>query len=250
MNEGWKEPEHWPTLPAGEVHVWLAHIPPLRVRLDEFIQLLSPEERERAARFRFDEHRERSQITRGLLRSLLGRYSDRSPGELCFVYNAHGKPEVKNCGIHFNTSHSGDYAAFAFTRSGAVGVDIEQFRDDITRREQIAEKYFAAGERTQLQALSEGERSRAFFDLWTRKEAFVKARGDGLFSGLNQFEVCLREPRVVSVRNAAATNWWMDSLPEINDYAGAVVVNAPSCAPRFWKCTEPFAINRERGGAA
>lgn len=243
MSERWIDPDQWPELQQGEVHVWLAHVPAARARLPEFVQLLSLEEQGRAARFRFDEHRERSQITRGLLRCLLGQYLNSAPGKLSFDYNAHGKPEVKDCGVHFNTSHSGDYAAFAFTRAGAVGVDIEKFRDDITRRDQIAEKHFAPGERAQLQALAEKDRGRAFFDLWTRKEAFVKARGDGLFSGLNQFEVCLGEPRVIGVRGAAATDWWMAVLPEISGYSGALVVNAPSCSPRFWKSAERFGIN-------
>jgi len=238
MSEGWIEPEDWPVLSDSEVHVWLAHVPSARARLDEFVQLLSPEERDRAARFRFEEHRERSQITRGLLRSLLGRYLDCAPRDFSFAYNAHGKPEVTGCAIHFNNSHSGDYAAFAFTRVGAVGVDIEQIRDDITRREQIARKHFAPGEQTQLRALNEPECARAFFDLWTRKEAFVKARGDGLFSGLNQFEVLISEPRVVSVRGVAATDWWMAALPKLSGYSGAVVVNSSSCSARFWKWAE------------
>lgn len=241
MRDRWIEPENWPALAGDELHVWLAHFPSARVRRDEFAQLLSAEEHERAKRFRFDEHRERSQITRGLLRSLLGRYLGRAPEKLSFVYNAHGKPDVKDGGIHFNTSHSGDYAAFAFTRAGSVGVDIERFRADITRLEQIAERHFAPSERAELQALSEHERPRAFFDLWTRKEAFVKARGDGLFSGLNQFEICLSEPRVASVPAGAAVNWWMSALPHIEGYSGAVAVNAPSCLPRFWKNAEEAA---------
>ena len=242
MNDRWIEPESWPALPDDEVHVWLALIPSARTRLNEWVQILSAEEGERAKRFRFDEHRERSQITRGLLRSLLGQYLGRTPQELSFAYNAHGKPEVKNCGVHFNTSHSGDYATFAFTRAGAVGVDIEKLRDDITRRDQIAEKHFAPGERAQLQAVPEQKRPRAFFDLWTRKEAFVKARGDGLFSGLNQFEVCLGEPHVVNISGEAAIDWWMSALPEIEGYSGAVVVNAPSCSPRFWKNAQQIAV--------
>ena len=248
MSDRWIEPDHWPALAEREVHVWLAHVPTLRRRLEEFVQLLSPEERERAARFRFDEHRERSQITRGGLRSLLAQYLGSGARELCFAYNAHGKPEVKSCGIYFNTSHSGDYAAFAFTRAGDVGVDIEKFRGDITRRDQIAERHFAPGERAQLQAIAEAERTRAFFDLWTRKEAFVKARGDGLFSGLNQFEVCLGEPRVISVHSAATTNWWMAALPEIEDYSGAIAVNAPSCSSHFWKYAERFTATRPESG--
>jgi 4'-phosphopantetheinyl transferase len=199
------------------------------------VQLLSSDERERAARFRLEEHRERSQICRGLLRTLLARYTGSAARDLSFAYNAHGKPEIRNAGVHFNTSHSGDFAAFAFARAGAVGVDIEQIRNDPARHEQIGQRYFAPGERQQLQIVEATERSQAFFDLWTRKEAFVKARGDGLFSGLDQFEILLEPSRVLSVGGVPAINWWMAALPEIIGYAGAVVVNTQSCSPRFWK---------------
>jgi 4'-phosphopantetheinyl transferase len=234
MSEGWIEPQGWPALGNAEVHVWLAHLPTVRHRLAHLDALLSAEERERARRFRLAEHRERSQMARGLLRQLLGKYAGCDPREFAFVSNPHGKPELPDCALHFNTSHSGDYAAFAFTRAGAAGVDIEQIRGDMTRREEIARKYFAETELVHLQSLSEPERQRAFFDLWTCKEAFVKARGDGLFSGLSEFEIHLHEPRIGSVNRGVAADWWLNLLPEIHGYCGAVVVRTPSCMARFF----------------
>ena len=99
------------------------------------------------------------------------------------------------------------------------------------------ERYFATGEQAAWHAQPEAERTRGFFELWTRKEAFVKARGDGVFSGLDQFEVSLAAPRLLRVRGdaAAAAEWWMTGLPPLPGYAGAVVVRAPACAARFWQ---------------
>ena len=235
MTPEWMEPQGWPQLGAGEVHIWLAHLPIARARLKEFAQLLSAEERERAARFRFATHQERSQIARGILRSLLGRYLGCDARAISFSCNAHGKPELVDSAFHFNTSHSGDYAVFAITQAGRVGVDIEQLRREMFEHEAIAQRHFAPGEQQQLSAVPEEERAAAFFRLWTRKEAFVKARGDGLFSGLDQFETALDGTRLVSIRGARADDWWTCSLPDVPGYAAAVVVNAPACTPHFWR---------------
>ena len=231
----WSEAHERVPLKDADLHVWLAHLPSEKAHLLHLVSLLSADEQERATRFRFDEHRERWQLARGVLRTLLGTYLGVNPESLRFTYGEHGKPLLPETGIHFNTSHSGDYAVFAFTRAGKVGVDVERVKDEVSRGEEIARKYFAPGEFQQWQALPESERARGFFEVWTRKEAFVKARGDGLFSGLDQFETSSHEPRIVSVHGEAATNWWMSNLPEIPDYAACVVVNTATCTPHFWR---------------
>ncbi len=240
MNEPWADPREWPVLRPEEVHCWLAHLPSQRPLLDRAVLLLSADERERIGKFRFDAHRERALLTRGILRWLLSAYSKTAPDKLIFHYGAHGKPALTSpASLHFNASHSGDYAAFAVTRLGDTGVDIELARGDLARREEIAARYFAAGEHEQLRRVPETQRTQAFFNLWTRKEAFVKARGDGLFSGLDQFEVSLDEPRLLTVRGEAAqaSSWQLIALPEIPGYCGAAVVRAPAANPCFWKWT-------------
>ena len=240
MSEQWIVPEERPALADGEAHVWLAHLPSARASFDQYARVLSGDEHARAEKFHFAEHRERWQMTRGILRLLLARYLEADACEIAFDYGAHGKPRLRhpaNPALHFNASHASDYAAFAMTRADEVGVDIERIREEMPRRDEIARRYFALGEQQQLFALPESERDRAFFALWTRKEAFVKARGDGLFSGLDQFEVALDPPRILSVAgaNSASRNWWMAALPPVPNYAGAVVVRAASCVVRFWK---------------
>ncbi len=238
MSDGWTEPQSWPALATGEVHVWLAHLPSARGELEQLTALLTSEERERAARFRTWVLRERWALARAILRSLLARYAGVGAQEIIFQLGAHGKPAFAppgDPGLHFNTSHSGDHAAFAFTRAGEVGVDIEEVRGEMRRHEAIAQRFFTPGERAALASMAEAGRLQAFFEFWTRKEAFVKARGDGVFSGLEKFEVSLREPRVLNVTGGEAADWWMTKLPELENYAGAVVVKAGACRPQFWR---------------
>src|SRR4051794_41389811 len=125
MNAVWSDLTQWPELHAKEVHVWLAHLPSASAHFREYSSVLSNDEQLRAGRFRFEQHRERWEMSRGILRMLLSRYVGRQPSEIGFDYNAHGKPSLRDPdapAFYFNASHSGDYAAFAFTRGGAVGV--------------------------------------------------------------------------------------------------------------------------------
>ena len=236
----WQKTSPWPTLVTDEAHVWLAHLPALRDDSARLAAALSCDEEERATKIPVLERRERRQQTRAVLRLILARCLDCDAAEIVFRAGAHGKPELQHPapgGLHFNTSHSGDYAVFAVTRAGAIGVDIERVNEQRPRLDEIVARYFATGEQDAWRALPETERVRGFFDLWTRKEAFVKARGDGVFSGLDQFEVSLVAPRLLSVGGdaRAAAEWWMASLPPLPGYTGAVVVHAPAGAARFWK---------------
>lgn len=238
MNEEWIRPPAPPVLAPGEAHVWLAHLPAAHDAREDLHALLTPEELERGRQFRTAALRERWQLARAILRLLLAQYTGGRAREIAFQLGAHGKPALAaEAGLHFNTSHSGDDAAFAFTRAGGIGVDIEQVRGEMRRHEAIAQRFFTSGERAELAAVPEPERVRAFFKLWTRKEAFVKARGDGVFSGLEKFAVSLHEPRVLKVAGGQAADWWMGALPEMKNCAGAVVVRSAGCRPHFWRWT-------------
>ncbi len=241
MNGTWTAPSSCPSLVGHEAHVWLAHLPSARGPFSVLAASLSGEESERARRFRFDAHRERWQLTRGILRALLAAYLGTEPRLIAFREGPHGKPALAHDdSLRFNTSHSGDYAAFAMTRLGDVGVDLEQVRDETIRGLEIARRYFAPGELSYLESLPEQDRTRAFFDCWTRKEAFVKARGDGLFSGLDQFEVAMNEPRLLKVTGDSPENWWLTILPPVDGYAGAMVVKSKAGTARFWKWDPAF----------
>ena len=143
---------------------------------------MSSEEHERAHRFHFEADRKRGVLARGLLRLLLGRCLGQRPEQVHFKYNELDKPILAG-GLHpavqFNVSHSGDLVLIALSRGRAVGVDVEYMRMDLAM-EEIAARFFSAAECSALATVTPALRSSAFFACWTRKEAYLKARGDGL----------------------------------------------------------------------
>ncbi len=172
----------WPQLHCGEVHIWKAC---LDDRLpEEHRTLLSPDERVRAERYRFAIDRRRFVAGRAILRMLLGRYLCREPADLGFVEGAHGKPRLVDDGrpseeLQFNVSHADELALYAVGRGGAVGIDVERVRE-IPDWEGIADTFFEPQERARLHRLTADRRRLAFLQAWTRREALLKASGDGL----------------------------------------------------------------------
>ncbi len=230
MNPIWIDADAVPELPDEVVHVWSVTLSSIRPRLDFFRAILDDGERERAGRARSEMIGERLCLTRGLLRFLLGAYLHSDPGSLRFHVGESGKPRLADgATLGFNLSHSGDRAVFAFGRGGEVGVDVEQVRGEAGRWMEVARRHFAPGEQAALSQAPESDRLRTFFKFWTCKEAFVKAHGGGVFSGLDQFEVCLDGPRLLAVHGhtAEAADWFLARLPQEEDYLGAVVARQP-----------------------
>ena len=225
----WVRPPVALPLEGDDVHVWLAplDLSPAALRLLE--ATLSRDERERADRFYFERDRRRFVCARGVLRNLLADYQDDDPAMLTFRYGSHGKPELDmGCGrpIAFNVSHSGELALLAFSRRGDVGVDVEQFRY-MSDRDDIACRFFARGEVARLRALPLVEHEAAFFRCWTRKEAYVKAVGDGLARPLDAFEVTFAsdEPGRLTIRadERESRRWALRGLEVAPRYAAALV---------------------------
>lgn len=175
------KPEAWTRLDAGEIHVWKGFLDGSSHERDQTI--LSREEIERAARYRFVQGRIRFVAGRALLRTILGGYLGRKPSELVFSYGPHGKPrlvqEKTEEPLHFNVTHAGPVALYALTRDGEVGIDVEHVRE-IPDWESIAGSCFSPLEKERLRNLPEARRRKAFFQAWTRREALLKASGDGL----------------------------------------------------------------------
>ncbi len=170
-----------------EVQVWYAYPAVHHLDLDAY-RLLSRDEQERMARFRFETDRDNFLFYRSMLRILLASYLGTPPAELCFAYSAHGKPSLAALSGHleFNLSHSHGIVLFAFSRGRRVGVDVEYLRRDLNVQE-IAGRFFSAAENHAL--MQRSDMHDAFFHCWTRKEAFVKARGEGLSCPLDSFDV-------------------------------------------------------------
>ena len=177
---------------TNEVHLWRIHLARHKNRIQHYCRLLSPDEARRADRFYFEKHRMRFIEARAIMRQILSRYVGVPAQELKFSYGAQGKPELsgelEKSGIRFNLSHSDELALLAVTQSLAVGVDV-QLVDAKVAGEEIAVRFFATGEVKRLLALPLAERAEGFFACWTRKEAYIKALGEGLSAPLDAFEV-------------------------------------------------------------
>ncbi|MFM1872310.1 MAG: hypothetical protein RL398_1732 [Planctomycetota bacterium] len=173
-------------LGPSDLHVWAV---PLTGEPDSGPGVLSPAELQRVDRFRFVDHRRRFQIGHSALRRILACYLGVDPRAIEFTQGARGKPYLASAGPYFNLSHSGKLALIAVSRS-EVGVDLEKVRrlDSLT---EIARRHFAAPEFATLESLQGAERELAFYRCWTRKEAYIKALGEGLSLSLDSFEVGL-----------------------------------------------------------
>jgi 4'-phosphopantetheinyl transferase len=218
----------------GEVHVWHGTLEPPPAVRDRFAALLSSDEAQQAGRFRFERDRTRYIAGRAQLRLLLGGYLGVAPVGLAFRYGQYGKPELTASELQFNLSHSGPQMLVAVTRIGDVGVDIELDTTDMAR-EQIAERFFSPAEVATLRGLPAACQPRAFLACWTRKEAFIKARGDGLQLALDSFDVSLAPGQPVAIVRTAwshsePTEWSLIDLSDgLAGYVAAVAVR--SAAP-------------------
>jgi 4'-phosphopantetheinyl transferase len=225
-----------------QVHIWKADLQIGPRRLDELVSILTADERARAERFHFSRDRRRFIARRAYLRRLTERYLGSASGDLRFSYSAAGKPFLaRDCGegkLSFNISDSGDLAVYAFTlaeTSPAIGIDVEQIEPAVAY-ERIAKHFFSAYEIGALRALPAAEQIQGFFNCWTRKEAYLKAIGDGLALPLDHFDVSLTpgEPaELLRTAGGTDTSHWV--LQELNvgcGYAAAVAIQS-SCPIDF-----------------
>lgn len=234
-----KLPHQWTPSPKllslkkGELHIWHILFSNLVDCVDTAYETLSEDERQRANRFRFQKDRVQSILSRGALRQLLGLYLHLNPHDIVFKYGPSSKPELAHptpsnlTPFRFNVSHSGDMALIAVANLPAVGVDVEAIRADFATAE-VAARFFSPTEVENFQSLPEQDRAGAFFNCWTRKEAYIKAVGDGLSIPLDSFDVEFRpgkQTQLLKIRGGLerACDWWMSSLNPGNGYAAAVV---------------------------
>lgn len=225
------------SLGAGEVHVWW-----IDVRFDARTQqhlagLLEQHERDRAARFRFAPDRRRFVAARAALRSVLAGYLNDQADRICFQSGPYGKPRIASNALRFNASHSGDWALVAVSCDRELGVDVERL-EPARAEGALARRFFAPGEVTELESLPASERVRGFFNCWTRKEAFIKATGQGLQRPLDSFQVSLapeRAPALLRVDGTSNTRWRLWSLDAPGGYAAALVVDGGRCALRVFR---------------
>lgn len=228
------------SLPTGEVEVWAVALDPPSYHVDHFWTLLSPDEVERARRFRFDQHRRRYVVGRGALRTLLGAYLGREPRDIRFTYGPRGKPGLADGGdLDFNLSNSDELALVGFLRGVPIGVDVELVRpmEDL---EPIARRFFCESETAKLLALPSTVQTDSFFNCWTRKEAYLKAVGEGLAAPLDSFEVTLapeEAPRMLALKGdvQAAEPWFYAHFLPQPGYIGALAIEGGSWEVRTFR---------------
>lgn len=227
-------------LVPGEIHVWRAYLEHEGPHLTELPSTLAPDEQARANRYFLASDRNHYVAARGILRELLGRYVGCSAREVRFEYGPHGKPflgpEFHRFPIRFNISHSHGLALFAFGLGCDVGLDVELVRSDFGGND-IAERYFAPQEVQELQGLPTALQAEGFFLCWTRKEAYLKARGEGLHIPLESFYVSLTPGLPERLHSTDAARWSLRSLRPDQRYVGALVVGGHEWSLRCWDWT-------------
>ena len=228
----WPVPAELPVLNPEELHLWAF---PLDLPGDVLTRLeptLSASERERAGRFRFPEHRLRYIASQGTLRQIIAHYADIPADALAFTHGANGKPELppfpSGTPLYFNLSHSEGLGLCAVTTLAIVGVDVE-FLERRVSQGGIAARFFSRRECAALDVLPESAKHEAFLRCWTRKEAFIKALGEGLSHPLDTFDVSLAPGAPAAVLEtrpdkAEAAQWFMGHLEPAHGYIGAVAL--------------------------
>ena len=232
----------FPDLAPNQIHVWRVALNQNPDRLPELSKTLSTEERARADRFHFQKDRIQFIESRAALRQLLSQYLDLAPNEIKFTAGPQGKPALatglSHFDLRFNLSRRDGLALIAFTHGREIGIDVELVRPDLDLFE-IAEVSFSENELKMLRALPEGVQPAGFYNCWTRKEAFIKAVGEGFSFPLKQFDVSLApgDPaKLLSVRfdpsspheTVPSGNWTLQDIPVADGYVAALAHEAPT----------------------
>lgn len=231
MTITWETPVRWPRLRDDEIHVWC-------VELDEaadaaaLAACLSAAERERADGLPSSTHRRRFVVARATLRQLLGRYLGQEPGAVVFARGAHGKPFLPQGGLRFNVSHTQGLVLYAIASTREVGVDVEWMRPQVAH-ERIAARFFSPEEQEVLAQVPAEERRAAFYHIWTRKEAYLKARGDGLAAGLGTFAVSLEAEALL--RSGEGECWKLIAWEPAAGYVAALCGAGVDWRMRGWR---------------
>lgn len=217
---------------SGDVEIVMVRLDAGAGRVRVLSGLLSEDERRRLSHFAFDRDRRRFAVARGTLREILAERLSADPAAITFEYGRHGKPALgqpfSSSGVRFNVAHTDDIAVFALTHEREVGVDVESVRA-MPDADLVAEHFFSEAETAVFRRLAPSDRLAGFYACWTRKEAFIKARGDGLHFPLHEFDVSLdpaKPPRILRVGQTPGgqCGWSLQSFSALPGVAGAVVV--------------------------
>lgn len=231
----WLSPAHDLRLKGDEVHLWKVRLDMTAHNTGEFLGLLNQEEQNRAKQFIFEKERNRFTTARGILRCLLAGYLGCSAKDLEFSLGPSGKPALRdNFSLRFNLTHSNGLILYAFSLGRELGIDVEEQLKESTNPEIVA-RYFSTNEQAEFFALPPTAQEEAFYSGWTRKEAYLKARGDGLQATLKNFDVSLNPEQPLTLRSEDSDRWGMHSFCPEPGFVAALVVEGGNCKLCFWK---------------
>jgi 4'-phosphopantetheinyl transferase len=239
----WPLPPHEWKSGKQDIHVWAADLDRLLERISSLKETLSPDEQHRAARFHFERDRNRFIAGRSILREILSSYLEIHPPQVHLQYGPRGKPISTDLSgrhlLHFNLGHSEDLILIAVTRACAVGIDVERVRP-IPEFENIIIQYFSAREAGEFMALPKDQQLHAFYQLWTRKEACLKATGEGLSDSAEAVDVSFlaREPaqvRATPGNSPTPPGWTLVGLTPASEYVAALATQAAGLTLSCWQ---------------
>jgi 4'-phosphopantetheinyl transferase len=224
-------------LTVGEVHIWSVYLDQSDPIIAALTRILSDEEKKRAVRFLFPIDRKRFIVCRGILKMILGHYLKIDPNQLYFAYSSNGKPLISNSinsqNLRFNLSHSDSLALYAFTLCHEIGIDVEKIIRT-PEMDQVAKRYFSENEYCIYRFLHGKKKKEMFYKYWTRKEAFIKAIGDGLTLPLESLDVSnvSDETGKISMFEVVSQNvsqWYIHDL-DINSGYEAAFAKEKQCS--------------------
>lgn len=234
-----------PRVGRDDVHLWRGYLDVVDSVVTHWASILSPDEQERADRFHSPLDRDRYITGRARLRIVLGRYLDQDPGELRFSYSPYGKPALvpaanthPSTELHFNLSHCEGLVIYAVARGRNVGIDLERVRE-VEDSDYIARRFFSRRENTALRKLPARKWNEGFFQCWTRKEAYIKASGEGLSLPLDSFDVTVTGPAaLMRTHSDDAARWSLVHLRPAAGYVGALAVNGSGIRLSCYELTD------------
>ena len=241
-NTRWHHAVPGQMISSNEVHIWRLLLHEHSSHIESIKRNLSTDELARAGKFHFEKDQNRFVMARGILRMILAGYLGMKPHELRFEYTSNGKPILAAKPgydtLSFNLSHSGTFALYAVTHHGNIGVDIEYVRDDVVVG-QIAQRFFSPGEISSLEKIHKNKLTEVFYQYWTRKEAFLKATGEGVSFPMEQCDVSLINGRVLSPITLLGDHrenscWFGQDLFPGQCYAAAIAVEGRDWDLSFW----------------
>jgi 4'-phosphopantetheinyl transferase len=223
----WPLPPARVTLAGGEVHVWSAWLEGAEAGYSARLWMLSGQEREQAARFHFERDRKNFVARRSLLRAILGLYLNLGPSQIALACEERGKPRLAGTEgappVYFNLSHSRHLALCAVGRSAPLGVDVEQSRP-MPEMAEITATFCSAPENALLNSAPLEKKLEVFFGIWTRKEAYLKATGEGIAGRLAELD-CTQAP----------PGWSLHTLSPASGFIGALACAAGGASPLCWR---------------